>query len=332
MHIDKITRVLSIPYSALVSVLFGIMAISFPMGAYLVFDSNLGNNINYQYPLDGLNLFVAGIGYKIPISFQLGDAFIAAWSAYVVLFSIASLGPLSSLTRTLTGVMSEGLRGMRESGLVNAITWFSILILSSVAIDYVQTSFGIRIEPPHFQNGLVEFFQMTVSPITEELGFRVLLIGVPLFLIFSYRASLKLFFKALWMPSRYLQITDYRKMMAIIITVGIFFGAAHVMSGTPWSPGKITQATVAGIIIGWVYARYGLGPAILVHWGTNYFVYSYMFFLSALGQVPISSEASNPFSSTLEQMLVITGAISIALKVLSYARSRRQNLQVSSGT
>ena len=332
MHIDKIIRVLSIPYSAFISVIFGIMLISFPIGAYLVFNSDIGKSINFQYPLDGLNFFVAGIGYKIPISFQLGDAFIIAWSAYVVLFSISFMGPLGSLTRTLTDIMSEGWRAMRENGLVNTITWFAILILSSVVIDFVQESFGVKIESPQFQNGLIQFFQMTVSPLTEELGFRVLLIGVPLFLIFSYRASWKLFFKSLWKPARYLHITDYKKTMAIIITVGIFFGAAHIISGTPWSLGKITQATIAGIIIGWVYVRYGLGPAILVHWGTNYFIYSYLFFISTLGQVSLSSEVLNPFSDMLEQLLLITGAIAITIKVFRYVKARQEKIQSPAGT
>ncbi|MDE1830222.1 MAG: CPBP family intramembrane metalloprotease domain-containing protein, partial [Thaumarchaeota archaeon] len=184
LHIDKIIRVLSIPYSAFISVIFGIMIISFPIGAYLVFDSDIGNNINYQYPLDGINFFIAGIGYKLPISIQIGDAFIVAWSAYVVLFSIACVGPLANLTRTLTIIMSYGWRGLKENGLVDMIAWLSILIMSSVAIDFVQERFGVGIQPPQFQNGLIQFFQMTISPLTEEIGFRVLLVGVPLYLIF----------------------------------------------------------------------------------------------------------------------------------------------------
>ncbi|MDE1763225.1 MAG: CPBP family intramembrane metalloprotease [Thaumarchaeota archaeon] len=327
MHTDKTIRILSIPYSAFVAVIFGIMILAFPVGAYLVFDSDVGNNINFQYPLDSFNFFVAGIGFKLPISFQLGDAFIIAWSAYAVLFSISFLGPRGSLTRTLTGVMSEGWRELKENGLVNAITWLSILILLSVMIDFVQQSFGVKIEPPQFQNGLIQFFQITASPLTEEIGFRVFLIGIPLFLIFSYRSSWKLFFKSLWRPAAYLHITDYKKTMAIIITVGVFFGAAHIISGTPWSPGKITQATIAGIIIGWVYVRYGLAPAILIHWGTNYFIYSYLFFISTLSQTSITSEISNPFSDTLEQLLLVTGAIAIAIKILHYIKAKREQLQ-----
>ncbi|HJU14704.1 MAG TPA: CPBP family intramembrane glutamic endopeptidase [Candidatus Nitrosotalea sp.] len=322
VRIDKIIRVISVPYSAFISVVFGIMVISFPVGAYLIFDSEIGNSINYQYPVDKFSFFIAGIGYNFPVSFQLGDAFIVAWSAYLVLFSLAFAGPFGSFTRTLTGIMSEGFRDMRENGLVGMITWFSILVFSSVAIDFIQGGLGVTMSPPPFQNGLIQFFQMTVSPLTEEIGFRVLLVGVPLFLIFSHRASWRLFFKSLWSPSGHLQITDYKKTMAIVITVGVFFGAAHIISGTPWSPGKITQASLAGIIIGWVYVRYGLAPAILVHWGTNYFIYSYLYFISAVGHVPLSSDTLNPFSNMLEQLLMVTGGLAVALILLRRAKEK----------
>jgi len=327
LRLDKTIRVLAVPFSAFVSVIFGIMVISFPIGAYLVFNSDIGNNINFQYPLNHLGLFVAGIGYNVPVSFQIGDAFILAWSAYVVLFSVAFVGPVGSLTRTLTGMMSDGWRGLRENGLVSMITWFSILIFSSVAIDFLQGSFGIKIQPPPIQNGLVQFFQMAVSPLTEEIGFRVLLIGVPLFLIYAHRASWTLFIKSLWRPAVHLHMTDNRKAMAIIITVGIFFGAAHIVSGTPWSPGKVTQASLAGVIIGWVYVRYGFGPAVLVHWGTNYFLYSYLYFISAVGEVPLSSEILNPFSNMLEQLLMVTGGFAIAIMLLMRMRERRERME-----
>ena len=329
LHIDKINRVLSIPYSALVSVIFGIMILSFPIGTYIVFNSNIGNEINFQYPTDGINFFIGGISYKLPILFQLGDAFIIAWSIYLILFSISFVGPRGSLTNTLSSVMAEGWRGLKDNGLANMITWFTILILFSVAIDFIQEGFGVKIESPQSQNNLIQFFQVTVAPLTEELGFRVLLIGIPLFLIFSYRASWKLFFKSLWRPSAHLHITDYKKVMALIITIGIFFGAAHIISDTPWSPGKFTQAAIAGIIIGWVYVRYGLGPAILIHWSTNYFIYSYLFFISAIGQVPISDETMNPFSNTLEQLLIVTGAISISIKILNYVRARQESTTIN---
>lgn len=324
LQIEKITKGLSIPYSAFISVIFGIMIVSFPIGAYVVFNSNIGNDINFQYPINGFDFFLAGISYKLPVSFEIGDGFIVLWSIYLILFSVSFIGPKSNLMNTLSHVMSEGWKNIRENALLNSITWFAILIVISIAIDFVQEGFGVKIESPTSQNNLVQFFQITVSPLTEESGFRVMLIGIPLFFLFSHHASWKTFFKSLWRPSAHLHITNYNKVLALVITIGLFFGAAHIISGNPWSPGKFTQAAVGGIIIGWVYVRYGFAPAVLIHWATNFFILSYSFFISDLSQIPISGDVSNQFSSTLEELLVVTGVISVAIKVLNYLQSRKE--------
>jgi hypothetical protein len=299
------------------------MILSFPVGMYVMFNSEIGKDINYQYPIKGLDLFFAGIGYKIPVSFEMGDAFIISWAIFLILFSISYFGPDDSLLKTLSNLMPKGWKNMKGNGMVNMMSWFSILILASVIIEMIQQSFGIKIEPPQADNNLIRFFQLSTSPLTEEVGFRIILIGIPLFLIYSHIPSWKIFFKSLWRPSKYLDIENYKKPMVLVITIGIFFGVAHIMSGTPWSPGKISQASIAGIIIGWVYVRYGFAPAVLIHWGTNYFLSSYLFFISNLSQGPTINESTNPFSNTLEMIITITGIIAISIKVLSYIESKK---------
>ena len=58
------------------------MILSFPAGAYLVFNSEIGDDITYEYPMDGLNLFLAGIGFEVPIKFELGDGFAVIWCTF----------------------------------------------------------------------------------------------------------------------------------------------------------------------------------------------------------------------------------------------------------
>lgn len=321
--IDKIIKILSIPYSGFLSVLFGIMLLSFPIGLYVMFNSDIGKDINYQYPINGIDLFLGGIGYKLPITFEMGDAFIITWAIFLILFSISYLGPNDSLLKTLSNLMSKGWRNLRENALMNTITWFSILILFSVIIETIQQSFGIKIESPYADNNLIRYFQLGISPLTEETGFRVLLIGIPLFLMYSHTSSLKLFFKSLWRPAKYLHIENYQKSIILIITIGLFFGVSHIISGTPWSPGKISQATVSGIIIGWVYVRYGFAPAVLIHWATNYFLFSYLYFISNINQISIINESTNPFSNTLEFIIIFTGVIATIIKILIYIESKR---------
>ena len=94
-----------------------------------------------------------------------------------------------------------------------------------------------------------------------------------------------------------------KRLSAIItIVVGIFFGLAHVITGEPWTTGKILQASIGGIIIGWVYFRYGLAAAIILHWATNYFIYSYLFLISEINGISVENASSHSMIGTFEMI------------------------------
>ena len=302
------------------------MIISFPIGAYVVFNSDIGKEIIFDFPIDGIDVFIAGIGLKIPIQFELGDGFIVAWCAYLVLFAVSLFGPKTNFSQALSSLISEGWHNIRNNYLLGMLTWFSILIAVSVIIDFVQQSFGVFVEPPEIQNKLIQFFRITTSPLTEEIGFRIFLIGLPLFAMFATKISIGNFFKSLWHPSQNLEITNYKKVLGLVIVVGIFFGVAHIISGSPWSTGKFAQAAISGVIIGWVYVRHGLAPAILLHWATNYFIFSYIFFMSDINQT--SNEASNPFLNTLEVLFFISGILAIIISILNYVKSKKEHTAI----
>ena len=112
----------------------------------------------------------------------------------------------------------------------------------------------------------------------------------------------------------------------MIVIVGILFGAAHIFSDDAWSAGKFAQAAASGIIIGWVYFRYGFLPAILIHWATNYFIFSYGYVVAEINQISIVDAFSHSLLSTLELILIITGIISVAVLVLNYVHSKKHTL------
>ena len=151
-----------------------------------------------------------------------------------------------------------------------------------------------------------------------------MLIGIPLFLIFAHKSSIKFFFSALWHPHNNLHIMEHKRVVSIIVVVGLFFGLAHIISGEPWSEGKFAQAAISGIIIGWLYYRDGLISAILIHWATNYFIYSYIFFISDLNQISIHNALSHSMIGTLEIILVATGFISLGMVILNYFNQKNQ--------
>ena len=323
-NLNNILHGIGIPLSALISVIFGMMILSFPLGTYTVFNSNIGDDIDYNFPLEKFDVFIAGLNLGIPFDFEIGDMFIVFWSIFLILFVVTFLGPKNNFLKSISNLLNKKKDDSDANYLVNIIKWFSIIVVISGIINFIQESFGVSTLPPEYVNDLTLFLAITISPITEELGFRVMLIGIPLFLIFAHKSSFKFFFSSLWPPYNNLHIMHHKRVISIIIVVGLFFGLAHIISGEPWSEGKFAQAAISGIIIGWVYYRYGLISAILIHWATNYFIYSYIFFISDLNQVSIQNAISHSMIETFEIILIVTGVISIAMIVINYCNTKNQ--------
>jgi len=325
---NKIYQCIGIPHTALISIILFLMILSFPIGAYLVFNSEIGDDITYEYPMNDLNVFLAGVGFQVPVEFELGDGFIVLWCLFLILFAVAIFGPKKNFVNVLQSIISAGkYHQLQDSYIITAIKWFSILVVVSGVIISVQEFFGISVEKIEAPNQLVQFFQLLLAPLIEEIGFRVILIGLPLFALYSYKSSLRLFVKSLWRPSHHLRITDLKKPLLIIIIVGIFFGVSHVITGETWSAGKFAQATVSGLIIGWVYFRYGLAPAILIHWATNYFIYSYAYIVADINKIPVETAFTHSLLYMLELMLIATGIISIVILALNYIFLKKRTLE-----
>ena len=319
-RLENILHAVGIPFSALTSVIFGLMIVSFPLGAYAIFNSDVGDDIDYSFPLEKFDIFIAGVNIQLPIEYEIGDVFVIFWAIFIILFIITFLGPKKNFIKSINDILSNEKNPFTDNYMLNVIKWFSILVLISTLITIIQENFGIITEPPNIENDLILFLQISIAPITEEIGFRVVLIGIPLFLIYSHKSSLKFFFKSLWSPYSTLHIYDKKKAIAIIIAVGIFFGVAHIISGEPWTAGKMLQASISGIIIGWVYFRYGLAAAIILHWATNYFIYSYLFLISEINGISVQNASSHSMIDTFEAILIISGMISLTMLFLNYKK------------
>ena len=326
-YLDNIIHGIGIPFSALTSVIFGLMIVSFPLGAYAIFNSDIGNDIDYTFPLEKFDIFIAGINLQLPLEYEIGDIFVIAWSIFIILFVLSSLGPKKNFMKNIGDILSDKKNVFSDNYMINIIKWFSILVLVSAIITIIQESFGITTVPPNTTNDLILFLQISLAPLTEEIGFRLILIGIPLFLIYSHKSSIKFFLKSLWNPYSNLHVYENKKAIALIIGVGIFFGIAHVISGEPWTNGKILQATFGGIILGWVYFRYGLAAAIILHWATNYFIYSYLFLISEINGISVQNAIDHSMIGTFEIILIIAGIISTAMVLLNYKKSKKSLFQ-----
>jgi len=325
---NKILQALGIPFAALLSVIFGLFLVSFPIGIFVVFESDIGGDINHEYPFTHLDLFNGTDLYQVPIDVSIGDVFMLLWIFYVVLFVIAILGPKHGFLTSLSPIISSGHYSGTVNYMIGITKWFSILILISALINFIQERFGIAITPPTASNDLIHFFYVSLAPLLEEFGFRFILIGIPLFVLYSHKSSLRYFVQCLWNPGN-LNIYDSKKAIFLIVFVGFAFGFAHIAFGDSWSEGKFAQATASGIILGWAYLRYGFVASLLIHWATNYFVFSYVNFISQLNLISVEDAFSHSLMSSLELLLLVGGGLSVSVLVLSkFFAKKESNLEV----
>ncbi|RNJ76742.1 MAG: CPBP family intramembrane metalloprotease [Nitrosopumilus sp. D6] len=311
---SRLLQALGIPFTALLSVVFGLFLVSFPIGIFVVFESELGGDINHEYPLTHLELFRDTEMYQSPSWVTIGDVFVVLWALYAVVFVISIMGPRQGFLRSLSTVISHGRYDSPSSYMVGITKWFSVLVLASVAIDLVQRGFGAEIIPPVYDNDLEQFFNVSLAPVLEEIGFRIVLLGIPLFIMYSGRASIRYFARCLWRPYN-LDVVSYRKATVLIVVVAVLFGLAHIVTGEPWSEGKFVPATASGIILGWAYLRYGFAASLLIHWATNYFVFAYATFVSQTNLVPLEEAFAHPLLSSIEIILIMAGVASVLMMV-----------------
>jgi hypothetical protein len=324
---NKIIQAIGIPFTAILSTIFVLFLISFPLGIYVVFQSEFGDDINYELPITTLELFEGTSVYRTPIDISIGDVFVVLWTFYAIIFVIAFLGPKNGFMKSLLPIISFGKYGNTSNYMFGALQWFSILIFISMLINFIQEGFGIVITPPPVENNLTQFFYVTLAPILEEFGFRLILIGIPLFALYSHRSSVKYFAQCLWNPTN-LKIYDSKKAIFLIVFIGILFGFSHIAFGESWSEGKFIQAAISGIILGWVYIRYGFVASLLIHWGTNYFVFSYANFISQLNLISIEEAFSDSLMTSLELLFLLAGILAITLLLVNRFYSKTSTLEI----
>ncbi|MDH3737539.1 MAG: CPBP family intramembrane metalloprotease domain-containing protein, partial [Nitrosopumilus sp.] len=92
---------------------------------------------------------------------------------------------------------------------------------------------------------------------------------------------------------------------------------------------KFAQAAASGIILGWVYLRYGFVASLLIHWATNYFIFSYATFISQINFISVEYAFSHSLMSTLELLLLVSGAMSVSvLFVNKFFTKKESNLEI----
>jgi len=176
---------------------------------------------------------------------------------------------------------------------------FSILTLILQLVDYVQKAFGLEVGEICVCDPLYLLFYVSLSPITEEIGFRLCLVGV-LGLLITGLGRDRL--KALFRPKGRM---DGWRMHTLILLSSVLFAYFHLLGG--WKAGKFAEALVAGYVLGRVYYSKGILQAIMLHWSFNYFTSNLHCFDLAYG---------TQFETALDWLVPFAGGSTVLTLVL----------------
>ena len=163
----------------------------------------------------------------------------------------------------------------------------SMIFAISVGIEYIQDFIGVKTGYPEARNDYLYFISAIVAPLTEEMGFRLTVIGLVSIVIYKLmplegRKKIKNYVKAFLHPGAIFS-ENYIAMKIlywIVIITSIFFGLAHLIGG--WGVGKVTLAVIAGLLLGYLFIEYGFTTSVLAHAYFNIYLLA-LYFLFTLG-------------------------------------------------
>ncbi|HKO76000.1 MAG TPA: hypothetical protein VJU52_02220 [Flavobacterium sp.] len=293
-----------------------VTTLSFFIGVFLVFFTQIGGEVQWysDVPLDFLIFGIFGLN---SLNFNLGFSFMFFWAIYLACYLFCYLKPIpiirfSAMEKSFKMIGIEKIKIHRDNYLAMTISWFSGYFVLSILIDVIQQLFGVTLGNPLTANPILSFFYLSAAPLNEEIFFRVILLGIPLFLLFVPLGK-GLFLSTLYHP--YKNISYEKKkyttiVIAIIIALNsLAFGLSHVLFGGGYEIGKITQAALGGVIIAWLYYRYSLSSAVTFHWISNFVFFAYSIFGFFLFKSPWNTESDNVFLAVISVIFIVMGII-----------------------
>jgi hypothetical protein len=245
-----------------------------------------------------INFFLVGSPYALPMEVSAGACFILCWVIYCAAFLVSYVSG-ERFHRFLRKPGSYEYGDLTRNFLFSMPIITSLLYTLLVILVIFQVAFGVVPGPTFVSrepSDLMMFFNLTYSPVFEEIGYRLIPIG--LFTITSlsiiarkkFRSKmefLKMAFLGFLSPDKAKETAGVKSVhkfgplkgiavhewMIVLLTSGLF-GFAHYYFGA-WTIGKIMTASIFGVTAALAYLVYGMHAPILLHWWFNYYFEAY---------------------------------------------------------
>ncbi|MFB0501376.1 MAG: type II CAAX prenyl endopeptidase Rce1 family protein [Candidatus Bathyarchaeia archaeon] len=298
----------------IIAVLFLVFSyfLSLPLGLALFFFTPPRLDVSRLYLLKlPIPLFL-NPDFSIPATINAGLVFLFLLGVYTLCFASAWMSR-ESLHSIIRKGFSRPLSQLFNNNL------FAMPIITSmlfIAFIIIHVFLGVPTGPGPFEPSedpiqpFKDFFAVTYSPLVEEIGFRVIPIGIfliaYLFVIGRERMGtlsggefLKVLFLIPLHPDKAKELLGVRTVREfgirgislaewiMIVFTSVAFGLVHIGGG--WEAGKSISASINGLAFGLVYLLYGVQAPILLHWFFNYYISGYGAYGLALDFYPIIS-------------------------------------------
>ncbi len=299
---DPVTKIFGSVFSAIFLILLSLTAflvvLSFPAGVYTVFFTRLSNStagtVGYPY------LWIGPISVSVLIPVTYGAAFLAVLAVYAGMFILVIFQGKSIPSAVVSG-LKKGYGEFLSNRALLTLVSIGFLVFTAAIIDGVVSTVGPPVGNPFGGDDLQTFVELTIAPLREEFGFRMVLIGVAAVIVtlprpgMSARKSLNSALRTLWRPSVAYEGVDNSTLILVVVwAAGALsagtFGACHVAcGGGGWDIGKLPEATYGGVVLAYLYIRYGFHVAVLAHWGIDYFPSVFAFYGQGVFGIPWTS-------------------------------------------
>ena len=269
--LKKVARVL---LAVLAVILIFIFFTSLPLGLQLFFSTPAGRELTARY-VRMLYFFILALPVKVPVRLPVPSVLLALMIIFTACFLAAALqaggvhkAVMGSLDRPLLKSMRNFLFAMPFVATGTLVGTMGLIWLVEVLGLHVAPTFEIG-------NVLELLFEASYAAVVEELGIRLLGIGLPLAVAAALKAKEEkglAFLKGLLCPPTLNR--DIRRALRpltwlLVIATSTLFGFLHLLG---WTVGKVPVAMAAGLVLGICFVSYGLHASILIHWFMNYHI------------------------------------------------------------
>ena len=244
--------------------------------------------------LDSILLLIITIPIFVPIKINVGILFMLLWVLQFLCLLIAFKMRIG-ITQTIKELLKGHIERIFDNNILSIPIIANAVYVAAFFLTMFQESHGIPTGSPEVGNLYEFYFISTYAAVFEELTFRILIIGlyeaainlgwgIAKNLLKSSRDKFNILWKSILFPHKAREALGIgndgllglnNKEWIIISFSSVMFGLAHILSGSGWQIGKLSQATLTGLAMGIIYLKFGFQAPLILHWFFNNYLQVY---------------------------------------------------------